>query len=127
MTYIAIIKKPPCELINFCVTTTESRAKIWYQAVNCIYYYPSGLGCWLLDVDSLFIVAPSVFGSSVFCYSVLIVLSSFVIILIGEVHVAGCFTLIVDMMSCDCLYSVALLHSAGVVLQCVIVVHVCIS
>ena len=46
----AIAMKPPCELNDFCdLTTTDSRAKIWYQFV----------------VDSLFIVAPIVCGGSV--------------------------------------------------------------
>ena len=32
LLHIAIVRKPPCELNNVCVlTTTKSRAKIWYK------------------------------------------------------------------------------------------------
>ena len=45
-----------------------------------------------------------------FCYAVLSVLSSFAIILMGKKR-AGCFALIVFLMSCDCKCSVSLPHN----------------
>ena len=48
---------------------------------------------------------------SLFCYAVLRVLSGFAIILRGEGS-AGCFTLIVVLISCDCKCSVVLLPDA---------------
>ena len=91
----AIAMKHPCELNEFCVlTTTKSRAKIWFQFV----------------VDSLFIIAPIVCRGSVFvpCFGVQYLCPH----LDGEER-AGCFTSVVFLMSCYCECSVpALPHGA---------------
>ena len=109
-------------LLTFSQLYRGAHAFIWHQLFTCLQFFVYKFICCSVCEKGLFHAHASLLSVppiglwglcvwSLFCYTLLSVLSSYAIIL---TMVTGCFTLIVVLMSCDFWCSVALPRGAVV-------------